>query len=309
MQRGNAEKRVAANAEHARDRRAGGRVGDRQPANFCLDGIEGLQGLVERPHLGLEGNRIGQRHQRAADIGLIEIHRGGQPRLRQRRLDRIGGLRGVLGQRVDPVELRALDRAERLIERDEHAVCAVGRRLRRDRGARRPEGERRRSGCPSLPAAKAVRSAASAEPASACRSGFAGETEPFGSIVVPGCGSKSPWRSLSGLAGQKLAQLAGHLLLVDQLAAGDAVELGTQRRNAILVGFLKAGLAGRDGPDQVVTQHQVAGGQQIERPEQEQGAAAQRHQRGPHREAADLLAAGDDHRMRRPCLAECRRPR
>src|SRR5690606_19779639 len=65
------------------------------------------------------------------------------------------------------------------------------------------------------------------------------------------------------LALQKLAHLALHELLVEQLAAGDAVDLRAQGGNPIFIGLLHPRLPRNRGADQVVAQDEVGGGEQV----------------------------------------------
>ena len=63
------------------------------------------------------------------------------------------------------------------------------------------------------------------------------------------------------LALEQFADLGFHQLLVEQLAAGDAVDLRAQCRDAVLIGLLHARLPGGGGADQIVAQHQIGGRQ------------------------------------------------
>ncbi len=58
---------------------------------------------------------------------------------------------------------------------------------------------------------------------------------------------------------EQLGDLGLHQLLVEQLAAGDAIDLRAQCRDAVLVGLLHARLARRRGADQIVAQDQIGG--------------------------------------------------
>ena len=105
---------------------------------------------------------------------------------------------------------------------------------------------------------------------------------------------------------QQLADLVLHQLLVEQLAAGDAVDLGAQRRDAILVGLLHARLARRAGADQVVAQDEVGGGEQVADGDREQRRAGEGGEPRPDGEMPDLVAARDDDRVRLFTPAEYR---
>ena len=100
------------------------------------------------------------------------------------------------------------------------------------------------------------------------------------------------------LAVQEFGDLLLHQLLVEQLAAGDAVDLGAQRRNAVLVGLLDARLASRARADQVVAQDEVGGGKKVADGNREQRRAGERGDPRPNGEVPDVVAARNDDRVR-----------
>ena len=76
-------------------------------------------------------------------------------------------------------------------------------------------------------------------------------------------GPSRPWRGVScDCRSQKFGDLGFHHLLVEHLAAGDAVDLRAQRRDAVLIGVLHARLPRDGGADQIVAQHEIGGGQE-----------------------------------------------
>ena len=96
-----------------------------------------------------------------------------------------------------------------------------------------------------------------------------------------------------GLPAHDLVELLLELLLVEQLAAGHAIDLGAQLGDAVLVGELHVGLA-RDQPRQhVVAEGEIGGGG--ERP------ARHDHERADHDPEGDRaepdLAAGMEQRV------------
>ena len=248
--------------------------------------------------------------QRAAEALLAAIDVQLEPRLLGRLADRVGRLVGVLGQRVDADHLLVLDGPQRLVDGDEELVGVVGRRFRGDRGTRRPEGERlvagavdrRRRGQRGLQAVERgagvgalVRLVGRHRSGLGKRAGLAAlQHRPDAAMAL----------GQLRLARQQLAHLALHQLLVEQLAAGDAVDLGAQRGNAVLVGLLHARLAGRRGAEQVVAQHQVAGRQEVADGHRRERRAGQGGDPRADREMPDLVAARDDDRVRLPAPAE-----
>jgi hypothetical protein len=95
-------------------------------------------------------------------------------------------------------------------------------------------------------------------------------------------------------------------LLIEQLAAGDPVDLCAQRRDAVLIGLLKPCLAGDRGADQVVAQDQIGSGEQIADGKGGDDRAGKRGHPRPDGEVAYLVASGDDDRMRFGPFAEHR---
>ena len=106
---------------------------------------------------------------------------------------------------------------------------------------------------------------------------------------------------------QQFAYLCFHKLLVEQLPAGDAVDLRAQRRDAVLISLLHARLPRRGRPDQVVAQHEIGGSHQVAHCERGKCRAGKHRQPGSKGEVLDVVAAGDDHHMRLFAPAEhCR---
>ena len=97
---------------------------------------------------------------------------------------------------------------------------------------------------------------------------------------------------------EEFGDLLLHQLLVEQLAAGDAVDLRTQRRDAVLIGLLDARLASRARPDQVVAQDEVGGGEKVADGNREECGAGNCGDPRPNGEMPDVVAAGDDDRVR-----------
>ena len=102
-----------------------------------------------------------------------------------------------------------------------------------------------------------------------------------------------PRRQL-GLAVEQLGDLLFHQLLVEQLAAGDAVDLRPQRRDAVFIGLLDARLARRAGADQIVAQNEIGGGEQIADGDRQQRRAAKCGKPRPDGEMPDIVAMRDD---------------
>ena len=102
-----------------------------------------------------------------------------------------------------------------------------------------------------------------------------------------------PCRKL-GLAIEQLGDLVLHQLLIEKLAAGDAIDLCAQRRDAVLVGLLDARLARRRGADQVVAQDEIGGGKQITDGNRQKRRATKCNQPRPDREMPDRVAMRDD---------------
>ena len=109
-----------------------------------------------------------------------------------------------------------------------------------------------------------------------------------------------------GLAVEEFGDFLLHQLLVEQLAAGDAVDLGAQRRNAILIGLLHACLPRRGGADEIVAQHEVGRRQQIAYGNRRQRRAYERGKPGAYGEMPYLIAPGDDDRVGFSASAEDR---
>ncbi len=105
---------------------------------------------------------------------------------------------------------------------------------------------------------------------------------------------------------EQLADLGLHQLLVEHLAAGDAVDLRAQRRDAVLIGLLQARLARRGRVDQVVPEHEVGGREQIADGHCGERRAGDGGQPGTDLEMTDIVAARDDDRVRLLAPAEDR---
>ena len=90
-----------------------------------------------------------------------------------------------------------------------------------------------------------------------------------------------------GLPLRQLLELAVELLLVEQLPAGDAVDLRPHLGDAVLVGELHRGLAGDQARQHVVVEGEIGGG--------DAGPAGHDHQRAdadPERDRADAHLPG-----------------
>ncbi len=88
-------------------------------------------------------------------------------------------------------------------------------------------------------------------------------------------------------------------VLVEELAAGEPVDVGAQRRDAVLVGVLHAGLARERGGEDVVAEEKIAGGGEVDGGEKTGGDGdADRHP-AVDGEGAHALAMGDDDAVRR----------
>ena len=176
------------------------------------------------------------------------------------------------------------------------------------RVARRPEGERRVGG-----ARQARAGRRRALPSSARTSGLSGGSGAVAGRAAAPCSARSrigprrPWRCVSlRLALEQFADLGLHQLLVEHLAAGDAVDLRAQRRDAVLIGLLQARLPRGRGVDQVVPEHEIGGREQVADGDRRERRAGERGKPRSDLEMADVVAARDDDRVR--FLALCRRP-
>ncbi len=83
-------------------------------------------------------------------------------------------------------------------------------------------------------------------------------------------------------------------LLVEKLAAGDAVDLGAKSRNPVLVVVLHACLPCHGGADEIVAQNQIGGGEKVtDREDAEERQCQRRHPRAD-RHMPDPVATGED---------------
>ena len=103
-----------------------------------------------------------------------------------------------------------------------------------------------------------------------------------------------------GLAAHDLVELLVELLLVEQLAAGGAIDLGAQFGDAVFIGVLHLGLAGDQPGQNVVAEREIGRGRG--RPHAEHGHRAD-HDPERHRAEPDLLAGVDDGVAVLRCLA------
>ena len=94
-----------------------------------------------------------------------------------------------------------------------------------------------------------------------------------------------------GLAAHDLVELLVELFLIEQLAAGGAVDLGAQLRDAVFIGVLHLGLTGDQPGQDVVAKREIGGGRR--RPHAEQHDRADND---PEHDGAepDLLAGMHD---------------
>ena len=90
-----------------------------------------------------------------------------------------------------------------------------------------------------------------------------------------------------GLAAHDLVELLVELFLIEQLAAGGAVDLGAQFGDAVFIGVLHLGLTGDQPGQDVVAEREIGRGRR--RPHPEHGHRAD-HDPERHRAEADLLA-------------------
>ena len=93
-----------------------------------------------------------------------------------------------------------------------------------------------------------------------------------------------------GLAAHDLVEFLVELFLVEQLAAGGAIDFGAQFGDAVLVGVLHLGLAGDQPGQDVVAEREIGRGRR--RPHAEHGHGAD-HDPEHHRSEPDLLAGMD----------------
>ncbi len=100
------------------------------------------------------------------------------------------------------------------------------------------------------------------------------------------------------LAAHQLIELLLELLLVQELPAGDAIDLGSQIGDAILIGVLHVGLAGDQAGQEIVAKGEISGGG--DRPYRHHHQRAdhrpERHRSEAHLAAAmiERVVAGDD---------------
>ena len=94
-----------------------------------------------------------------------------------------------------------------------------------------------------------------------------------------------------GLAPHDLVELLVELLLVEQLAAGGAIDLGAQFGDAVFIGVLHLGLAGDQPGQDVVAKREIGGGRRRPHAEHDDGAD---HDPEHDRPEPDLLAGMDD---------------
>ena len=94
-----------------------------------------------------------------------------------------------------------------------------------------------------------------------------------------------------GLAAHDLVELLVELFLIEQLAAGGAVDLGAQLRDAVFIGVLHLGLTGDQPGQDVVAKREIGGGRR--RPHAEQHDRADNDPEHDRAEP-DLLAGMHD---------------
>ena len=93
-----------------------------------------------------------------------------------------------------------------------------------------------------------------------------------------------------GLAAHDLVELLVELFLIEQLAAGGAVDLGAQFGDPVFIGVLHLRLTGDQPGENVVAEREI--GRRRRRPHPEHGHRAD-HDPERHRAEADLLAGMD----------------
>jgi hypothetical protein len=96
------------------------------------------------------------------------------------------------------------------------------------------------------------------------------------------------------LAGNQFGDLLLHQLLVEELPAGDTIDLRTQGGDAVLVGVLHAGLARHRRTDQVIAQHQIGCGSEIADCHYPEHGHQQAGHPGTNRDVPDGFAAGEN---------------
>ncbi len=94
-----------------------------------------------------------------------------------------------------------------------------------------------------------------------------------------------------GLAAHDLVELLVELFLIEQLAAGGAIDLGAQLGDAVFVGVLHFGLTGDQPGQDVVAKREIGGGRRRPHAEQDDGADDDPEHHGAD---SDLLAGMDD---------------
>ena len=95
-----------------------------------------------------------------------------------------------------------------------------------------------------------------------------------------------------------------HHLLIQQLARGDAVHLGAQRRDAVFIFVLHARLPRHRRADQVVAQDEIGSGKQVTDGHGAGDTDTQRRHPRPDRHMPDLVAAGENQDMRLGTFSE-----
>ena len=94
-----------------------------------------------------------------------------------------------------------------------------------------------------------------------------------------------------GLAAHDLVELLVELLLIQQLPAGGAIDLGAQFGDSVFIGVLHLGLAGDQPGQHVVAKREIGGGRGRPHAEHDDGADDDPEH---HRPEPDLLAGMDD---------------
>lgn len=267
----------------------------------AVRGVEALQREVEVLDRFLEGIAYRHRLDEGAAYRRVRIvldRRVGdvEAGAAQDGLDGVGRLRGAGRQRLDSVELLVLEVLERQRDLREQPVGAV-----RDRFVRRRIGKLRRL----------LRRDAHDGVDGPAGVGAASVRQRL--LVGQGNGARRLHAALLGAAEQRvelavalgkgellphqLLDLAFDDLLVEQLAAGDAVDLGAKGGDAVLVVVLHAGLARHGRADQVVAQHEIGGGGEVA--DREHAGKAERDRRHPGADGhvTNLVAARQDHDM------------
>ena len=107
-----------------------------------------------------------------------------------------------------------------------------------------------------------------------------------------------------GLTAEQAVHLGVEGLLVEELAAGQPVDVGAERRNPVLVGLLHPALAGDGRGKQVVAEDEVARRGEIEDGEEDTDDRNAARKPGPDRKRADVLSASDDDAVRRLAAGE-----